>query len=678
VAVDVNGDGNLDVLTANFGSNTVSVRLGNGRGDFSGTTEVPVSNNPISVVAADVDGDGNLDLLAASLTGNRVSVRLGNGQGSFSGTTEVAVGESLRSAVAADVNGDGNLDLLTANLYGRDSDNGTVSVRLGNGRGDFSGATEVAVGGNSFKVAAADVNGDGYLDLLTANYPNGTVSVRLNQAPCTAPTTVALGPLTPTTAQVTFVGNGTASGGYTATATPAGGGAPVSVTGAASPLTLTGLRPNTAYTVVVSSLCADSRTATSSPPVAFTTPCEKPVLTVPANQTLATDAGQCSATRTFAATATGTPAPTISYVVNGTPITFPYAFPLGQTTVTVTATNSCQDADVQSFTVAVQDQQKPVARTQNLTVALVNGQATITPAQVNNGSSDNCTSAQALGLLLDKTTFTCANIGSNQVTLTVTDASGNQSTAPATVTVTGTVPTASIAVSPSTTIYLGYGSPTATLTGSGGGPGATYAWSPATNLSTTSGSTTTFTATTAGTYPVTLTVTSASGCRATTSVTLTVVDARCSSGNSGKNDKVLVCHHGQVLCVAASAVAAHLNHGDQLGTCATGPARPASTLGLTVSDAAPALDTTPLLEAYPNPFTASTSVRFRASQDGALRVIVYNVLGQPVATLYDEAAQAGQVVERTLGGSGLAAGLYTIRLTGDGGQSLVQKVMLAK
>jgi hypothetical protein len=323
--------------------------------------------------------------------------------------------------------------------------------------------------------------------------------------------------------------------------------------------------------------------------------------------------------------------------------------------------------------VTVLDKQAPVAAARNVTVALVNGQATITPTQVNNGSSDNCTSAATLGLSLDKTTFTCANIGPNTVMLTVTDASGNQRTAPATVTVTGTVPQPVISVSPSTTIYLGYGSPTVTLTGPGGGPGATYTWSPATGLSTTSGSSTTFTATTAGSYPVTLTVTSASGCSATTSVTLTVEDVQC--GN--KSDKVQVCHNGQAICVASAAVSAHLGHGDQLGACSS-KAQQTSALIVAKTGVSEAIDATPLLEAYPNPFTASTTVRFRAAQDGVVNVQVYDVLGRLVTTLYNETAAAGQVVERSLDGTHLSAGLYTLRLTGAGEQRLVQKLVLTK
>ena len=145
-------------------------------GTFGGTQNVPVGSNPYSVAVADVNGDGKLDLLSANNGNNTVSVRLGNGDGTFSGTQEVPVGSNPSSVAVGDVNGDGKLDLLSAN-GGSD----TVSVRLGNGDGTFSGTQEVPVGSIPYSVAVGDVNGDGRLDLLTANSNSSTVSVRLNQ-----------------------------------------------------------------------------------------------------------------------------------------------------------------------------------------------------------------------------------------------------------------------------------------------------------------------------------------------------------------------------------------------------------------------------------------------------------------------------------------------------------------
>ncbi|WP_201987257.1 FG-GAP-like repeat-containing protein [Hymenobacter rubidus] len=195
VMSDVDGDGDLDLLTANYLANTVSVRLNDGTGSFTPpatTPEVGVGTAPASLAVGDVDGDGDLDLLTANNTAGTVSVRLNNGTGSFSPSAtnpNPAVGAGPFSVAVGDVDGDGDLDLLTANRV-----SGTVSVRLNNGAGNFTAPTtnpEVGVGVEPFSVAVGDVDGDGDLDLLTANRVSGTVSVRLNNGAgnFTAPTT---------------------------------------------------------------------------------------------------------------------------------------------------------------------------------------------------------------------------------------------------------------------------------------------------------------------------------------------------------------------------------------------------------------------------------------------------------------------------------------------------------
>lgn len=79
-----------------------------------------------------------------------------------------------------------------------------------------------------------------------------------------------------------------------------------------------------------------------------------PVITFcPGDQNFSPDAGTCTSTKTFTATADGCPAPTITYTVGGNPISFPYAFPAGETTVLVTASNGIGTAPTCSFKVTV-------------------------------------------------------------------------------------------------------------------------------------------------------------------------------------------------------------------------------------------------------------------------------------------------------------------------------------
>lgn len=176
---DVNGDGKFDLLTANYNGNSAGVLLNTGTGSFGVITtySTGVNSGPRGIAVADVNGDGKLDLLTANYNGNSAGVLLGTGTGSFGVVTPYSTGAGPISIAVADVNGDRKLDLLTAN-GGSD----TAGVLLGNGNGTFQSATVYSTGTNSIpnSIAVADVNGDGKLDLVTANGGNSTVSILLN------------------------------------------------------------------------------------------------------------------------------------------------------------------------------------------------------------------------------------------------------------------------------------------------------------------------------------------------------------------------------------------------------------------------------------------------------------------------------------------------------------------
>ena len=141
----------------------VSVLLGNGDGTFQTQRRFAVGRRPLALVTGDFNGDGRLDLVTANVDSGDVSVLLGNGDGTFQAQRRFAVGDAPGTLVVADFNGDGRLDLVTANLGSSD-----VSVLLGNGDGTFQLQRRFAVESGPQALLSGDFNGDGRLDLATA------------------------------------------------------------------------------------------------------------------------------------------------------------------------------------------------------------------------------------------------------------------------------------------------------------------------------------------------------------------------------------------------------------------------------------------------------------------------------------------------------------------------------
>lgn len=204
---DVNGDGRMDLATADDDGYTVSLLLGLGDGSFASRAGVEFSGAPEPILIRDVNGDGFADLLVGTSgwSTSRVSVRLGHGDGTFQPEAQYTTGRITRSIAAGDLNGDGNLDLAVAcSNDGLGGGDGLVTVLLGAGDGSFSSRTDHVSGLITCSVALGLLNNDSWLDIVATNHNSGTVSVwlgggggsfpmKVNYAAGSGPRSVGLG-----------------------------------------------------------------------------------------------------------------------------------------------------------------------------------------------------------------------------------------------------------------------------------------------------------------------------------------------------------------------------------------------------------------------------------------------------------------------------------------------------
>jgi Bacterial Ig-like domain (group 3)/FG-GAP-like repeat len=182
-AADLNGDGKIDLVVANWcytggpcnykegDDGAVGVLLGNGDGTFQPPkTYFSGGGTTYSVAVADVNGDNKPDVLVANAcagvnncSSGTVGVLLGNGDGTFQAAQAFASGGFYPTAVTVgDVNGDKKPDVILSHS--------AISVLLGNGDGTFQPAHIYNPGGvGPGPTVLGDIDGDGKVDLLVAN-----------------------------------------------------------------------------------------------------------------------------------------------------------------------------------------------------------------------------------------------------------------------------------------------------------------------------------------------------------------------------------------------------------------------------------------------------------------------------------------------------------------------------
>jgi 6-phosphogluconolactonase (cycloisomerase 2 family) len=161
ISTDIDRDGDADLITANYSTNTISVLRNNGNGNFSAKVDYAIAGFPTSITAADIDGDRQMDLITANNSSNTISVLRNMGNGTFVTHAAYAVGSNPSAVTSADMDGDGFIDLITAITGTSSSPGNTISVLRNNGYGAFDGEALYSVGSSPRSVTSADVDGDG-------------------------------------------------------------------------------------------------------------------------------------------------------------------------------------------------------------------------------------------------------------------------------------------------------------------------------------------------------------------------------------------------------------------------------------------------------------------------------------------------------------------------------------
>ncbi len=166
-AADIDGDGDMDVLSASTQDNKIAWYINDGMGNFGSpqiiTTDIAGS---YSVYATDIDNDGDMDVLFASTFDSRIAWSENtDGQGSFDIPTDVTTDADLVVSVyASDIDGDGDMDILSASA----NDDKVAWYENTDGKGLFGVQQIIATVFDPLSVYTADVDGDGDMDVLAA------------------------------------------------------------------------------------------------------------------------------------------------------------------------------------------------------------------------------------------------------------------------------------------------------------------------------------------------------------------------------------------------------------------------------------------------------------------------------------------------------------------------------
>lgn len=175
-ASDIDGDGDKDVLSASLDNKVAWYENTDGKGTFGPIRIISIDGNgAIRVCASDIDGDGDMDVLAAFYTDHSLAwFENTDGKGTYGPmrliTTET---DLVQTVYLTDIDGDGDMDVLSSSMR----DNKVIWFENTDGKGSFGPMKMITSEASwAYSVYAADMDGDGDLDVLSASNHDNKIS----------------------------------------------------------------------------------------------------------------------------------------------------------------------------------------------------------------------------------------------------------------------------------------------------------------------------------------------------------------------------------------------------------------------------------------------------------------------------------------------------------------------
>ena len=163
-ATDMDGDGDIDILSASANDNKIAWYENDGSENFTENTITTSASSAISVYATDIDGDGDVDVLSASNSDDKIAWYENDGSENFTSIDISTSADGANTVYATDMDGDGDIDVLSASEF-----DDKITWYENDGSENFTTIDISTSADGARSVYATDMDGDGDIDVLSAS-----------------------------------------------------------------------------------------------------------------------------------------------------------------------------------------------------------------------------------------------------------------------------------------------------------------------------------------------------------------------------------------------------------------------------------------------------------------------------------------------------------------------------